>query len=69
MSKHIYAVGDKVVVNGVAGTIFTLGHAEATGRKFHTCLPNKELETRLIGYQVNFGNKIKIVKECDIILV
>ena len=68
MATHKFNVGDQVIVNGVAGTIFTLGHAEATGRKFHTCQPGKELETRLIGYQVNFGNKVKIIKECDIIL-
>jgi hypothetical protein len=67
MSTHQFKVGDKVTVNGIAGTIFTLGHAEDKGRKFHTCTHGKEIAEHLIGYQVNFGNKIKIIKESDII--
>jgi hypothetical protein len=65
--QHKFKVGDKVLVNGIPGTIFTLGHAETKGRRFLTCASGKEVEQNLIGYQVNFGNKVKIVKECDII--
>ena len=67
MFKHKFKVGDKVTVNGKAGVIFTLGHAESVGRNFTICDSSKTTETvELIGYQVNFGNQVKIVKESDI---
>ena len=65
--RHKYKIGDKVIVEGKLGTIFTLGHAETKGRRFNTCSPGTETDNQeLIGYQVHFGNKVKIIKESDI---
>lgn len=67
MANHQFKVGDKVIAEGKTGTIFTLGHAAEQGRNFTTCDSTKEISNaNLIGYQVNFGGKIKIVKETDI---
>lgn len=67
MFKHKYSIGDKVIAEGKAGEIFTLGHAEVKGRKFTTCSVGATTENAdLIGYQVIIGRKIKIVKESDI---
>jgi hypothetical protein len=67
MFKHKFKIGDKVKVEGMEGVIFTLGHAAAKGRKFTTCDSTKECEDQsLIGYQVHFGRRVKIVKESDL---
>lgn len=65
--KHKFKVGDKVSVAGVAGTIWKLGYATPKSRKFTICESGHEVESEdLIGYHVDLGRKIKIVKECDI---
>ena len=70
MFKHKFKIGDKVSVKGQVGVIFTLGHAESKGRNFNLCDHTKTTDNQeLIGYQVNFGNKVKIVKESDLTLI
>jgi hypothetical protein len=68
--KHKYKIGQQVKIDGIPGVIFTLGHAATKGRKFTTCDASKEIDDpSLLGYQVHYGNKIKIIKECDIVPV
>jgi len=65
--KHKYKVGDKVIVEDKQGTIFTIGYATAKSRKFTVCDPTKEIdESNPLGYQVQLGRFIKIVKESNI---
>jgi hypothetical protein len=69
MFKHKYKIGESVFVNGVAGRIHSLGHAVPKSPKFIICNDKKEIDDEsLIGYQVEFVGKIKIIKETDITL-
>ncbi len=65
--KHKFKIGDTVSVAGVQGNIFTLGYATNNTRKFTICPPGTEVpDENPLGYQINFGHKIKIIKESDI---
>jgi len=56
------------MVKGVAGTIFTLGYAVTGTRDFNICSHGTEvIDENPLGYQVNFGRKVKIIKESDIV--
>lgn len=65
--QHKYKIGQTVKVNGVSGTIFQVGYATPNSRNFTICEHGTEVaDASLIGYHINLGRKVKIVKESDI---
>jgi hypothetical protein len=65
--KHKFKVGDRVLSEGIPGTIFTIGYATPNTSDFSVCKAGAEIpDTHPLGYQVDVGHKIKIMRESDL---
>ena len=67
MATHKFKVGDRVIVEGVFGNIYTQGYATQNTTNFHVCPEGTEVaDPNMLGYQVMMNYSIRIIKESDI---